>query len=650
MKRIIALAFLLLSTSDLSAQTYWKLQAAGNGWQWVSPTGAIVPRFLGVSYVDPTPLSSGVYSSKYSSSASTWAAAARDRLSSWGFNVADYYSYLYQQQWQSGWNVAYSPAFGTDGYAENAGSSYGTGNLAARILDSNAALSGMVCSSSFTGVNGGSGEQIDPYDTQLASIYATVIGKFNHDFGSLIPNAMAIMTNEGDTPFGENAAARHSDYGYVMGAINPSQTPPTGQSDHTVYAKINLRDWLLNDYLCTGAGTPVSTCTAAHQGTGSANPSSGSYVGASYASSALSSLNTAWGTSYTTWNTSDSGGLSGISSGSYASYGTGTGFLDENGTHLLPSSPTCSTIVPLQSWAAKSQIETDLHGFMGAFSAQHATLMLAAWNTEYPTHPPLLYPLYNPPSYIAAAVGTVLQSASYLGGNASNVLWIAPDQLSLSQTTAIIAATTGTPIIWADYTSAEPDSALVLGCSGANVKCYTTQPLRGAGMVSAWQSVLPLTDSNGKSVIVGLEHWDYYDQAGQADSGLVSDDDNPYDQSATLNSSSGSWTANHSYSAPVIISDGTNYEALSNSLASCTSGSTTPSWATKNGSITTDNTCVWRNEGPYALTHETSPLPNAATATYPNVGYGDVVSPVANYLSTLDPQPAPPTGLTAVAH
>ena len=93
--------------------------------------------------------------------------------------------------------------------------------------------------------------------------------------------------------------------------------------------KDDVRDFLANEYGCSG----------------SADPAAGNYCGSGAAATALAALNSAWYGSavYSTWNTSDAGGITGIHNGAYHSYGTGTGLLDENGTHSLNAATKSSS-------------------------------------------------------------------------------------------------------------------------------------------------------------------------------------------------------------------------------------------------------------------------------------------------------------------
>lgn len=202
-----------------------------------------------------------------------------------------------------------------------------------------------------TNVNGGSFTLTNPvknmivgrpplYFTQGDYVYGVIADDYDTNLGAMV--AGDISGNDGQwfsiksslfNNFTEAALSDDSDYMAGISGATPDFTDPNGAELHIammvateapvqvavknaggrtndnilynnpqVYSKLGLRDFLLNYYLCTGSGTPVATCTGNHTGTGSADPSSGSYVGSTNASNALTSMNTAIGSSYSSWN------------------------------------------------------------------------------------------------------------------------------------------------------------------------------------------------------------------------------------------------------------------------------------------------------------------------------------------------------------
>ena len=650
-----SLGMLFLLPAKLTrAGSVWNLQSTTSGFEWVSPAGAKVCKYAGVSLTDDSfltypgntngvpPQFTNAVPAKYPDW-DAWARTQDSRLRSWGFNAAGMYSGRF-----SGGN---HPADGLP-YENGEGSSLYAMNQAPYVKNmwriENP--SGMVC-----GTRIYPGLQADPFDPNAQSAYNKVLTNFT--FGSW-SNIMVGLPEEADYLFGLNTVdGTHADLAFIAAANNPMMKRGSAEigsptyTDTMLYTKTALRDYLAQKYGCAG----------------SADPAAVNYCGASQAASALTALNNAWFGSqiYTSWNTTDPAGLTGIHNGTYAAWGSGTGFLDENGSHILSSTQklNCggaggSGPANIDNWGASAQIKTDLQAFVAHFAGTYARIVRTAYyNNCGSSCPPMFFPVYDGPSYVYQAM------APYADG-----FWVSPFGLGLnnvvSEVKRIIAAASipggkSTPIILGDYATANPDSQFSSSIGGGAL--YPSQSAKGSGLVSLWQSILHLQDINGKYVVVGLEHWPFYDQANEKwDGGLVSSDaDNPYDGSATNIAASKStlWQANHAYTAPSIIFDGTNFQALSGGITtSCTSGNTIPVWAARNGSATRDGTCLWRNEGPYPLKPEPAV---GASATIPGKAYGDAVTPIANFLNAgiCDPgatstppdttPPSIPTGLNA---
>ena len=483
-------------TPSASPTALWSLQATSTGFQWISPSGASLCKYAAISTVDNSYLAAKVVPGKYASW-SAWAAAQDTRLRSWGFNAAGMYSYAYENapNFPAG-GVPYAPTFQLSGNAVRDDYPYHCKNI-------NHNYNGMVCGGTFYQPYGGG--QVDIFDTSCDSgqgiggtftgEVATTLAGIN-SYGPSLGSAILLIPEEGDDLYGINNQT-HEDFGYILAASNPNMPTSYAQGfsypDQTLYAKLALREFLAEEY-----GT-------------------------------VAALNTAWGTAYTTFDTSDPNGDTGISNGTYKSYGTGSGFLDENGSHLLATGQNCSQLTALNTWWPKSHpaIGADLHNFVAMFSTTYAQKVISAWSQLKP-RPPIFLPLYDGPSYVYSAIAPNLSNG--------DGFWISPSELT-SEVQRVIAAAPGTPIIVGDYSSANPDSPM-LGdsCPSQPTECYSSQGSRGTGMVSFWQSTLHLTDVEGRHTVVGLEHWGLYDQNAESiNLGLVSaDHDNPYDGSANM--------------------------------------------------------------------------------------------------------------------
>ena len=600
-----------------AAGVRWELTPTSTGFEWVAPSGAHICKMAAVSMIDTGPLSSATYSSKYDRNSTSWGNSQTARLKSWGFNAAGMYSYAYQvNESNLADPVPYNMVVQLSNYAMRNG---GIGIWKAKSIYHIPDPNGMVCGSAIY-----QGQQSDAFDPQfVASITAMMAdnsslpGNVGSQFTSaVLQQAFMFTPEEADDLFGLDQVV-HEHMGYVVLAQNPSVLN-NGNGftyiNHMLFAKIALRDRLAYVYGCRnsvgggGVGTPISEGDALH--------TADAYCGSSAASSALSALNTAWHTNYTTWSTTDSQGEGGIARGSYASWGTGTGLLDENGAGVDANCKlTYKTSSP--GFVKYARTRMDLDDFVAYFAAVYAQEMQAAISQV--TTPPVFAPIYNAPTYVYAAM------APYFDG-----FWVNPDTTSELQ--AMLNAAPGKPFILADYFAANLDSPFWV--SGTNVyfnyPTFTTQSDRATGMVNRYSVGLHLKDPSGKHTVVGLEHWSQYDMEG-VNFGLISDNDNPYDGSASAVawSSNNTWQANHTYTAAALIFDGTNYEALSNQPTTCTSGGSAPSWTTRDGATTTDGSCTWRNEGHYVGVPQATPV--SKKATFRN-GYGDVISPLATFL------------------
>ncbi len=595
----------------------WKLTPTTTGFEWVGPNGAHICKMASVSLVGNETLSSAVYLSKYGRDATKWGDAQTTRLKSWGFNAVGMYSYAYQANASRLTHaLPYNMVVQLSNYAlRNGGLGIWNAKNVYRISDT----SGMVCGSAIY-----QGQQSDAFDPQfVASITAmmandpSLTGNVGSQFTpATLQQAFMFTPEEADDLYGLNQVV-HEHMGYVVLAQNPSVANNGNgftYTNHTLFAKIALRDRLAYFYGCKnpaggGVGTPIPG--------GDALRGSAGYCGPSAASSALIALNAAWHTNYTTWSTTDSQREAGIANGSYMSWGTGSGLLDENGTGV---DATCKLTYNTASpgFVKYAQTRRDLDDFVAYFATVYAREMRTAISQV--TTPPVFAPIYNAPPYVYTAM------APYFEG-----FWVNPDNSTELQ--AMLNAAPGEPFILADYFAANLDSPF--WAAGTNVyfnyPTYTAQPDRGAAIVGRYSVGLHLKDPNGKHTVVGLEHWSYYDMEG-VNFGLISDNDNPYDGSASAVawSSSNTWQSNQTYTASALIFDGSDYEALSNQTTTCTSGGSPPTWAPQNGMMTTDGSCTWRNEGAYVGVPQATPI--SRRATYLN-GYGDAISPLVAFLN-----------------
>ena len=584
-----------------STNTAWSLQTTAVGWQFVAPDQSVTCKYNGLGLVDDTPLGghSSTVLAKYGGSWATWASQQSARMKSLGFNAADWYSYRYYSNWPTG-GVPYVDSIPSSEYAIRDSGDGSLGSWHAKDAMYIPNPSGMKCGTSIYQGNG----TVDPYDpawTTATSAMMAAFGGGTNGYPSQ-SHAMAAILDETDSMVcyteANNPHYSHADCGYVIAAQNPTAAHSPGwaggrftYTDHELYAKQAMRDFLKTKY-----------------------------------SNSIAALNTAWGTSYTTFDTSDAGGLAGITAGTYSSWGTGTGFLDENGTNIISSSQSCGgangngPTQGLDAWGKTAQVKIDADAFVAAMAATYASTLRTAWLAGCgSTCPPEILPFYDGP-YAPSTASVYEAAAPY-----TDIFMVAPyayASVGAVQTEVqnIINADGGIPVIYENYLIANPNSYANTRCAASSYQdCQSTQALRGNLWASLDNSVLRLQNSSGKYAVIGFSHWELYDYASQDNNtGLFTPNDNAYDGSAASTAtSSGSCATNHSYTQPAICQDSNgNYEGLA--VTSCTSGASSPTWNPNFNGNTNDGSCTWFNEGPYP--------PNPESANW-----GNSLAPIANF-------------------
>jgi hypothetical protein len=653
-------SLLLLFALPLGAQTVWTLQTTTLGWQFRSPSAAITCKYNAVSKVDDADLqSAGTQASiltKYSSSWPTWATKQSERLKSLGFTSAGQYSYRYHDNMPGG-SLPDVPTYGSSGYAMQDGAHSGLGPFNAKDIGYLPYPAAMKCGANlYAGAS-----EIDPYDPATATAFNSLMLNDFVPFYTPFANDIMVVPDEADFLYyldqANNPFNAHADGALVILSNIPMEVASrTGftYTDHEVYAKQALRDFLLNEY----AGTIGK----------SADPAAGNYIGASPASTALTALNTAWTTSYTTWNTSDAAGLAGITAGTYKSWGgnatctanltpyscctgsgtgtctKGTGLLDEDGFGVVSGGQACGGITgngpqETEAWGKTAAIPAKTRKFIAqGMAATYAKKLQSAYLAACGTHcPPMILNVYDGPWDGVNSVYAAM--APYV-----DLFMLAPGPYpavaaAAAEVSNIIANNNGKPVVVADYQRPTPDSWVNTTCDSlAGIDCVAKQEYRGTNFVNLSKAVLPLRNPDGKYAVVGREHWALYDSNSEARAfGLFTPKDNGYDGSAASTAvSSGSCLTSHVYTKPSICKDSNNnFQGLA--VASCTSGGSAPTWATLFNSTTSgDGTCAWINEGPYT--------PSAESANF-----GNSLKPISDYLNTNLCDPATPVPTQAPA-
>ncbi len=154
---------------------------------------------------------------------------------------------------------------------------------------------------------------------------------------------------------------------------------------------------------------------------------------------ALEKLNAAWGTRYTTWDTSSGDLVRGDNA-----WGAGTGLMDENGRGVIAPDARSIGFDRRFTNPAHPAIRKDLDDFLAVFAARYGSVLAEAF-AQVP-HPVLLLPVYNGPDFVYKAL------APYVDG-----FWISvpepKDALRIYQAGR-------KPLVVADYLAADPDSPL----------------------------------------------------------------------------------------------------------------------------------------------------------------------------------------------
>jgi hypothetical protein len=284
------------------------------------------------------------------------------------------------------------------------------------------------------------GQIPDPFDINYPLALQYWIGKNNPGVTQdrTNPWAYAMVSGEPDFLYGLTDISQVN-MGFAIAGDNPHETSSGdgSYSDPRLYEKYALRDMLRYEYRSSGDPVPQYTIGTANAITYD-NSFDNSGQNATYDSEALTKLNNAWGTHYTTWGTSSGTILNGTNA-----YGTGTGFMDENGQHILPASGNCGDITYISwSYTNKPAIGSDLNNFTQLFTKK----LFSDLNGQLRKHigsTPLVAILYVPPTIVANAVS-----------NYSDALWVSSN---VSYTQQIYNAYLK-PVIYADYLSATPDS------------------------------------------------------------------------------------------------------------------------------------------------------------------------------------------------
>ncbi|MBI2096885.1 MAG: hypothetical protein HYT40_01890, partial [Candidatus Sungbacteria bacterium] len=370
-----------------------------------------------------------------------WVKAVNERFRKWGFNAAGQYSYRYD---------GYSHALPLERIPKEP-----TNQLSGRLVDHRYGTDwvknvydGAACPP------GGSliyqGQQPDVFDP----LYKPGIEE-SVRVANIRTNAwnFAMVPEEADELYGMNKKT-HEHMGYITMSQNPYRKTgkdrfdyPITFSDPRLFAKYAIRDFLRYRY--KDPADQLSPLTV-----NSAIPAyTYSQIPTGYELAALQNLNAAWGTAYTTWGTSSGDLLLGTNA-----YGTGTGFMDENGKGIYPG--ICKISFNDYVKPGYPKVKEDLDRFVAFFAEKYGSVVGPAVRAK--TSNLLAFPLYNAPDFVLGAIGIY-----------TDLLWgSAPDVTNAKRAYDAIQK----PILNADYADASHDSPLDFG---GQITAITYSPATG---------------------------------------------------------------------------------------------------------------------------------------------------------------------------
>ena len=353
----------------------------------------------------------------------TWAKAITERLKGWGYNAAGMYSgrYLIGTAAKLGDDrLPGEPTWAVGGWAIKK-DKYHVKNV----------YSGAIFPPG-SGNTGWHGIQPDVFDPNFETAYMEQIAA---ELPKLDTWSWSLISEEADYLFGLNSQT-HDHMGYVILAHNPFRAKDsfdnTSYTDPRFYGKYALRDFLRDRYKAAGETiAPFTMDSKVPAYTFADKPEGGELA-------ALESFNKAWGTHYTTWGTSQGD----LQKGTNA-WGTGTGFMDENGASVLAKGARNASFGKDFTKADFPAIRKDFDDFLVLFATRYGKILNQACNQG--KHPPLILPLYQGPDIVYKAI------APYVDG-----FWFS--SITPTKEALRIYNASHKPVIFADYLTAQPDS------------------------------------------------------------------------------------------------------------------------------------------------------------------------------------------------
>lgn len=376
-----------------------------------------------------TPALGDIMQSKYAAPFTNpyvnWVQAINQRYRNWGFNAIGQYSSRYAVTDGASPldRLPTEPTSQISGYAMDSRFTWNVKNV----------YEGAQCPPGGSLVwQGGTADVFEPK-------YKTAVESLAKESISSNPWHFILIPEEADWLFGINSVG-HDHMGYIVLSQNPYKTSSMGVTvtDTRLYSKYALRDFLRYRYKDSADPLQPFTITTAVP----AYIYSKSPVAGSAEHNALQRLNAAWGSSYATWDTSAPGDVNSASN----AWGTGTGFMDENGKSVFPG--YCGSIqYSTFSKPGYPAVKQDLDDFVVLFTQKYGSIIYPAVKSK--TANLVALPLYNSPNFVSSAIRPY-----------TDLIWASLDNITRAQE---IYRFSGKSLFIADYMTAEHDSPLDFG-------------------------------------------------------------------------------------------------------------------------------------------------------------------------------------------
>jgi len=445
------------------ATGYFRVEKVGTRWVFVSPAGNAF-WLRAVQVADPNQSAAYVSAviAKYGDKTVVWARQTATRMLRWGFNAL---GQLFTPR-MSPVGMLFAPGNSVKlpiiRHVGVTNAAYNNGTVKNLIAGTNPAT--------YTGYRGRMLDAADPgYATYITTLAVQYLSEWTEADITTSPWLLGASADDADYMHGFKAGD-HAHPGWIVAVTAPTQTtnPFSGApyTDPTVYSKLALRDFLKSQY-----------------------------------GNSVSALNAAWGSTYTTF---DSAG----------GWGTGTGLLDEDGSH-----PWLHTTDVVGLSTLPAQVRADLNAFLETL----ADTLFGAWATALRTaHPHQL--IFGPNALQAKNRPEVLRAAS----RHFDALLMSSNLAQINELAAAYNILQKPVFLWVGIT-AQADSPWA-GSPGP-VTDQPTQAARGQYYANYLSALLNLQGSDGVYPVIGIDWWAWGDFPPRENTnwGLVTLRDNAYD-------------------------------------------------------------------------------------------------------------------------